>query len=114
MAKEGVLKENVDGEALLWALSRLNLERARRKLLFVLSDGAPVDDSTLSVNQGHFLESHLKSVVAGISGMRGTTLKAIGINHDVSRYYPEALTSDSASLGLGVLGLLESCLPHRE
>lgn len=99
MAREGLLKENIDGEALLWAAARLAEQPARNKILFVFSDGASVDDSTLSVNPGNFLERHLLAVIEKLS--TEVTLYAIGIEHDVSRYYPNSLTSrDPSSLGL--------------
>jgi cobaltochelatase CobT len=90
MAREGILKENIDGEALLWAFSRLEAHPANENILFVVSDGAPVDDSTLSVNPTDFLEKHLKAVIAHLS--KKTKLYAIGLEHDVSRYYPNAVS----------------------
>jgi cobaltochelatase CobT len=98
MATEGLLKENVDGEAILWAVSRLEKQPSANKILFVISDGAPVDDSTLSVNPGNFLERHLLHVIDSVSTK--VKLYAIGIGHDVSRYYPNASTTNEA-LGLG-------------
>jgi len=98
MAREGLLKENVDGEALLWAVSRLQTQSSPNKILFVISDGAPVDDSTLSVNPGNFLEKHLLHVIDFVSTK--INVYAIGIGHDVSRYYPNACTTNEAS-GLG-------------
>ena len=91
MLKEGLLKENIEGEARLWALNRLNKRRAERKILMVISDGAPVDDSTLSVNSGDFLEKHLKKIVKFIEDKTETEILAIGIGHDVSRYYNRAI-----------------------
>jgi hypothetical protein len=92
MMREGLLKENIDGEAVLWAASRLRSYPADEKMLFVISDGAPVDDSTLSVNPGNFLEKHLRQVISTIS--THLTLCAVGIGHDVSRYYPTAVTAN--------------------
>jgi cobaltochelatase CobT len=102
MMREGLLKENIDGESLLWASARLNAEKSDRKHLFILSDGAPVDDSTLSVNPANFLEKHLSSVVGWLS-KQPIALTAIGIGHDISRYFPgSGKVSDPELLGLGV------------
>ena len=92
MMREGLLKENIDGEALLWAHDRLLGRPEQRKILMVISDGAPVDDSTLSVNNGHYLERHLRQVIAEIEGRSPVQLIAIGIGHDVTRYYSRAVT----------------------
>ena len=92
MLKEGLLKENIDGEALRWAHKRLMGRFEKRKILMVISDGAPVDDSTLSVNPGLFLENHLKSVVNWIEKKSPVELLAVGIGHDVTRYYSKAVT----------------------
>jgi cobaltochelatase CobT len=92
MMREGLLKENIDGEAVLWAAARLRNQSADKKILFVFSDGAPVDDSTLSVNSGNFLEKHLKDVISTISTQ--LALYAIGVGHDVSRHYPTAVTAN--------------------
>jgi len=97
MMREGLLKENIDGEALQWAYSRLVNRPEQRKILMVISDGAPVDDSTLSVNSGHYLENHLRKVINDIetapkTSGRHVELVAIGIGHDVTRYYKRALT----------------------
>ena len=108
MMREGLLKENIDGEALLWAYARLNAEKTDRKHLFVLSDGAPVDDSTLSVNPGSFLEKHLYSVVGWLA-QQPLALTAVGIGHDISRYFPgsgEGVT-DAELLGLPVFQRLK-------
>ena len=86
MLKEGLLKENIDGEAISWAFNRLKKRKEERKILMVISDGAPVDDSTLSVNSGDFLEKHLKKMVKFIEDKTETEILAIGIGHDVSRY----------------------------
>jgi cobaltochelatase CobT len=92
MMREGLLKENIDGEALLWAHNRLIGRPEQRRILMVISDGAPVDDSTLSVNSGHYLERHLRSVIAEIESASPVELTAIGIGHDVTRYYRRAVT----------------------
>ena len=91
MLKEGLLKENIDGEAINWAFSRLKKRKEERKILMVISDGAPVDDSTLSVNSGDFLEKHLKKIVKFIEEKTEIEVLAIGIGHDVSRYYNRAI-----------------------
>jgi len=91
MLKEGLLKENIDGEAISWAFNRLKKRKEERKILMVISDGAPVDDSTLSVNSGDFLEKHLKKMVKFIEDKTETEILAIGIGHDVSRYYNRAI-----------------------
>jgi cobaltochelatase CobT len=92
MMREGLLKENIDGEALLWAHSRLIARREQRKILMMISDGAPVDDSTLSVNPGNYLERHLRAVIDLIETRSPVELLAIGIGHDVTRYYRRAVT----------------------
>ena len=92
MMREGLLKENIDGEALMWAHHRLLGRPEARRILMVISDGAPVDDSTLSVNSGHYLERHLREVIAEIEGKSPVQLIAIGIGHDVTRYYRRAVT----------------------
>ena len=92
MMKEGLLKENIDGEALEWAHRRLAMRREARKILMVISDGAPVDDSTLSVNSASFLEKHLRDVIAMVEKRKQVELIAIGIGHDVTRYYNRAVT----------------------
>ena len=92
MMREGLLKENIDGEALMWAHQRLIARTEQRRILMVISDGAPVDDSTLSVNSGHYLERHLRRVIAEIEGKSPVELIAIGIGHDVTRYYRRAVT----------------------
>ena len=91
MLKEGLLKENIDGEAITWAYNRLKKRKEERKILMVISDGAPVDDSTLSVNSGDFLEKHLKKIVKFIEDKTSVEILAIGIGHDVSRYYNRAI-----------------------
>lgn len=103
MMREGLLKENIDGEALMWAHQRVIARPEARRILMVISDGAPVDDSTLSVNSGHYLERHLRQVIAEIEGKSPVELIAIGIGHDVTRYYRRAVTIvDVEQLG-GVL-----------
>ena len=92
MMKEGLLKENIDGEALEWAHRRMVARREARRILMVISDGAPVDDSTLSVNPANFLEKHLRDVIAMIEKRKAVELIAIGIGHDVTRYYQRAVT----------------------
>ena len=100
MLKEGLLKENIDGEAINWAFSRLKKRKEERKILMVISDGAPVDDSTLSVNSGDFLEKHLKKMVKYIENKSDIEILAIGIGHDVSRYYSKAIKiTDVQELG---------------
>ncbi|MDA9062710.1 cobalamin biosynthesis protein CobT [Candidatus Pelagibacter sp.] len=91
MLKEGLLKENIDGEAITWAYNRIKKRKEERKILMVISDGAPVDDSTLSVNSGDFLEKHLKKMVKFIETKSDVEILAIGIGHDVSRYYAKAI-----------------------
>ncbi len=92
MMKEGLLKENIDGEALEWAHRRITARYEQRKVLMVISDGAPVDDSTLSVNPANYLEKHLRDVIAMIEKRKAVELVAIGIGHDVTRYYERAVT----------------------
>ena len=92
MMREGLLKENIDGEALLWAHARLIERPEQRRLLMVISDGAPVDDSTLSANPGNYLERHLRNVIHWIETRSPVELIAIGIGHDVTRYYRRAVT----------------------
>ncbi len=100
MLKEGLLKENIDGEAILWAFNRLKKRKEERKIMMVISDGAPVDDSTLSVNSGDFLEKHLKKIVKFIENKSDIEILAIGIGHDVSRYYKKAIKiTDVQELG---------------
>jgi cobaltochelatase CobT len=100
MLREGLLKENIDGEALHWAYRRLSARCERRRILMVISDGAPVDDSTLSVNPGNYLEKHLREVIRDIETRDAVELIAIGIGHDVTRYYRRAVTIvDAEELG---------------
>ncbi|MGZ3397593.1 MAG: cobaltochelatase subunit CobT [Caulobacteraceae bacterium] len=114
MMKEGLLKENIDGEALLWAHQRLLGRAEQRKILMVISDGAPVDDSTLSVNTGHYLERHLRAVIGQIEALSPVELIAIGIGHDVTRYYRRAVTLvDAEQLGGAIVENLASLFEER-
>jgi cobaltochelatase CobT len=114
MMKEGLLKENIDGEALLWAHHRLLGRSEQRKILMVISDGAPVDDSTLSVNTGHYLERHLRAVIGQIETLSPVELIAIGIGHDVTRYYRRAVTLvDAEQLGGAIVENLASLFEER-
>jgi cobaltochelatase CobT len=97
MMREGLLKENIDGEALAWAHARIVNRPEQRRILMMISDGAPVDDSTLSVNSGHYLEQHLRQVIHEIETKSPVELIAIGIGHDVTRYYRRAVTITDAS-----------------
>jgi len=100
MLKEGLLKENIDGEALLWAFKRIATRKEERKILMIISDGAPVDDSTLSVNSGDYLEKHLKKTVKWIEENSNIEILAVGIGHDVTRYYNKAIKiADVQELG---------------
>ena len=100
MLREGLLKENIDGEALLWAHNRLLGRPEQRRILMVISDGAPVDDATLSANPGNYLERHLREVINFIETKSDVELTAIGIGHDVTRYYKRAVTIiDAEELG---------------
>ena len=100
MLKEGLLKENIDGEALKWAYNKMSKRKEERKILMVISDGAPVDDSTLSINSSDYLESNLKNTVKWIENRTNIELLAIGIGHDVTRYYNQAIKiTDVQDLG---------------
>ena len=103
MMKEGLLKENIDGEALEWAHKRLIKREENRKILLVISDGAPVDDSTLSVNPANYLEKHLRHVINKIETTNRVQLLAIGIGHDVTRYYKKAVTITDAEQLAGAM-----------
>ena len=103
MMKEGLLKENIDGEALEWAHRRIVNRREQRKILMVISDGAPVDDSTLSVNPANYLEKHLRDVIAMVEKRKQVELLAIGIGHDVTRYYDRAVTITDADQLAGAM-----------
>ncbi len=109
LLKEGILKENVDGEALSWAYNRLSVRKEKRKILIIISDGAPVDDSTLSVNPGNYLEKNLRDIIGEIEKKDEIELIAIGIGHDVSRYYSKAVTiMDVDQLGEVLLNQLST------
>ena len=100
MLKEGLLKENIDGEALKWAFNKMNKRKEDRKILMVISDGAPVDDSTLSTNTSEYLETNLKTQLSGLKKKSNIELLAIGIGHDVTRYYERAVKiTDVQDLG---------------
>ena len=115
MLKEGLLKENIDGEAIFWAFSRLKKRKEERKILMVISDGAPVDDSTLSVNSGDFLEKHLKKMVKFIEEKTEIEILAIGIGHDVSRYYNRAIKiTDVNELGDVMISQLSSLFDKKK
>jgi len=103
MMREGLLKENIDGEALAWAHQRLVVRPEQRRILMMISDGAPVDDSTLSVNSGSYLERHLRQVIEEIETRSSVELLAIGIGHDVTRYYRRAVTVTDAEELAGVM-----------
>ena len=115
MLKEGLLKENIDGEAISWAFSRLKKRKEERKILMVISDGAPVDDSTLSVNSGDFLEKNLKKIVQFIENKSDIEILAIGIGHDVSRYYKKAIKiTDVQELGDVMIGELSGLFENKK
>ena len=115
MLREGILKENIDGEALLWAHNRLLPRGEDRRILMVISDGAPVDDSTLSVNPGNYLERHLRDVIDWIESRSPVELVAIGIGHDVTRYYRRAVTIvDADQLGGTMMEQLASLFDEDE
>ena len=115
MLKEGLLKENIDGEAITWAFNRLNKRKEERKILMVISDGAPVDDSTLSVNSGDFLEKNLKKIVKFIENSSEIEILAIGIGHDVSRYYQKAIKiTDVQELGDVMIGQLSGLFDNKK
>ena len=115
MLKEGLLKENIDGEAISWAFNRLKKRKEERKILMVISDGAPVDDSTLSVNSGDFLEKHLKKIVKFIENKSDIEILAIGIGHDVSRYYSKAIKiTDVQELGDVMINQLSDLFENKK
>lgn len=106
--KEGILKENIDGEAIQWASGRLYMRPEQRKILMVISDGAPVDDSTISSNESNYLDNHLRQVIADVEGREALELLAIGIGHDVTRYYKNAVTiADINDLGETMINKME-------
>jgi cobaltochelatase CobT len=107
MMREGLLKENIDGEALIWAHSRIIGRPEDRRILMVISDGSPVDDSTLSVNAGGYLDQHLRQVIHWIENKSPVELVAIGIGHDVTRWYSRAVTiMDAEQLGGAIIDQL--------
>ena len=115
MLKEGLLKENIDGEAILWAYNRIKKRKEERKIMMVISDGAPVDDSTLSVNSGDFLEKNLKKMVKFIENKTEIEVLAIGIGHDVSRYYDKAIKiTDVNELGDVMISQLSSLFDNKK
>jgi len=115
MLKEGLLKENIDGEAIFWAYNRIKKRKEERKILMVISDGAPVDDSTLSVNSGDFLEKHLKKMVKFIENKSDVEILAIGIGHDVSRYYDKAIKiTDVHELGDVMISQLSGLFENKK
>ncbi|HKY95162.1 MAG TPA: cobaltochelatase subunit CobT [Kiloniellales bacterium] len=115
MLREGILKENIDGEALIWAHNRLLARSEQRRILMVISDGAPVDDSTLSVNPGNYLERHLREVIEMIELRSPVELIAIGIGHDVTRYYRRAVTIvDAEQLGGAMMEQLAALFDEEE
>ncbi|VAX07103.1 Aerobic cobaltochelatase CobT subunit [hydrothermal vent metagenome] len=114
MLKEGLLKENIDGESLLWAHSRLMNRTEERRILMVISDGAPVDDSTLSTNNANYLEDHLRGVIDWIEKRSPVELLAIGIGHDVTRYYQNAITvMDAEQLGEAITAQLSDLFDEK-
>ena len=114
MMREGLLKENIDGEALLWAHRRLLARPEERRILMVISDGAPVDDSTASANGGTYLEHHLRQVIGWIETRSSVELSAIGIGHDVTRYYRRAVTiMDAEALGGALIEQLADLFDQR-
>jgi len=115
MLKEGLLKENIDGEAISWAFNRIKKRKEVRKILMVISDGAPVDDSTLSVNSGDYLEKHLKKIVKFIENKTDIEILAIGIGHDVSRYYNRAIKiTDVQELGDVMISQLSALFENKK
>ena len=115
MLKEGLLKENIDGEAISWAFNRIKKRKEERKILMVISDGAPVDDSTLSANSGDFLEKHLKKTVKFIETKSDVEILAIGIGHDVSRYYNKAIKiTDVHELGDVMISQLSGLFKNKD
>jgi len=114
MLKEGLLKENIDGEALVWAHNRIVKRHAQRKILMIISDGAPVDDSTLSVNPSNILEQDLRNVIHWIETASNVQLTAIGIGHDVTRYYRKAITiADADELAPALIARLDELFTEK-
>ena len=115
MLKEGLLKENIDGEALKWAYNKMSRRKEERKILMVISDGAPVDDSTLSTNTSDYLETNLKNVVKWIENKTNIELLAIGIGHDVTRYYNQAIKiTDVQDLGDVMINQLTNLFAEKD
>jgi cobaltochelatase CobT len=115
MLKDGILKENIDGESILWAYNRLRVRREQRKILMVISDGAPVDDATLSANSGSYLDRHLREVIRNIERSGDVELLAVGIGHDVTRYYSRAVTlHDVEQLGDTMLQQITSLFARED
>ena len=115
MLKEGLLKENIDGEALRWAFNKMKKRKEERKILMVISDGAPVDDSTLSTNQSDYLENDLKNTVNAIEQLSPVELLAIGIGHDVTRYYKRAVKiTDVQDLGDAMINQLTDLFSEKK
>lgn len=114
MLKEGILKENIDGEAILWAFSRLAVRPEKRRIMMVISDGAPVDDSTISTNNSAYLDNHLRQVIDVVESQSNVELVAIGIGHDVTRYYSHAVTiREVEELGDAMFGELTQLFDRR-
>ena len=115
MLKEGLLKENIDGEAISWAYNRIKKRKEERKILMVISDGAPVDDSTLSTNLSDYLENDLKNTVSLIEQMSSIEILAIGIGHDVTRYYKKAVKiTDVQDLGDAMINQLTDLFSEKK
>ena len=115
MLKEGLLKENIDGEALRWTFNKMKRRKEERKILMVISDGAPVDDSTLSTNANDYLENDLKSTVNSIEKLSPIELLAIGIGHDVTRYYNKAVKiTDVHDLGDAMINQLTDLFSNKK
>ena len=115
MLKEGILKENIDGEALLWAFDRLKGRPEQRRILMVISDGAPVDDSTQSANSSGYLERHLRKVITHLEDRPDVEVLAIGIGHDVTRYYKRAVTLvDPEQLGGAIMDQLADMFEDKQ
>ena len=114
MLKEGLLKENIDGEALRWAFNKMRKRKEERKILMIISDGAPVDDSTLSTNLSDYLENDLKNTVEAIEQLSPIELLAIGIGHDVTRYYKKAVKiTDVQDLGDAMINQLTNLFSEK-
>lgn len=115
MLKDGLLKENIDGEALFWAWQRLQARSEKRKILMIISDGAPVDDSTLSANGPDYLENHLRRMIHRIETFSSVELVAIGIGHNVNRYYQRAVTINKVEeLGATMIHELDTLFDERK